>query len=47
VSDDQGPAPGRRRPSLWERLVPHWQLVVTLAVAAALALWWASYGVAW
>jgi hypothetical protein len=36
---------GRRRSAL-ERLVPHWPLVVTLAVVAAGVLWWASYSVA-
>jgi hypothetical protein len=38
------PADGRR--SLWERLAPHWLLVVVLAVVAAFVLWFVSYGVA-
>jgi hypothetical protein len=38
------PSDGHR--SLWERLVPHWPLVLVLAVAAALVLWFVSYGVA-
>lgn len=31
---------------LLRRVAPHWPLVLTLAIAAAAVLWWASYGVA-
>jgi hypothetical protein len=34
------------RRSLWERLAPHWPIVVVLAVVAALVLWFLFYGVA-
>jgi hypothetical protein len=30
-----------RRRALWERLVPHWRLVLIAAAALAVALWFA------
>ncbi|HEV8639016.1 MAG TPA: hypothetical protein VG370_32825 [Chloroflexota bacterium] len=38
--------PADKRRSLWERLMPHWPIVVALAVVAALVLWFVSYRVA-
>jgi len=32
--------------SPWERLAPHWLLIVVLALVAAFVLWLASYGIA-
>jgi hypothetical protein len=40
-----GTSGGDDRP-FWRRWVPHWPLVLVLALGAALVLWFASYGVA-